>query len=111
MLAIIHALNKWSQFLLGSKFSIHRDHNCLQFLLQQKTLSTKKHKWMEKLSMFNMEILHKRGKDNVVFDTLPQKYEDTTTCVALVVVINGLDGTQIEYSNDIDSHTIIKIVD
>lgn len=40
MLAIIHALTKWLQYLLGSKFSIRTDHNSLQFLLQQKSLST-----------------------------------------------------------------------
>ena len=39
MLAIMHALAKWRQYLLGSKFSIQTDHNSLQYLLQQKTLS------------------------------------------------------------------------
>ena len=39
MLAIMHALAKWRQYLLGSKFSILTDHNSLQHLLQQKTLS------------------------------------------------------------------------
>ena len=38
MLAIMHALAKWRQYLLGSKFSIRTDHNNLQYLLQQKTL-------------------------------------------------------------------------
>jgi len=40
MLAIIHALTKWRQYLLGSKILIRTDHNSLQYLLQQKTLST-----------------------------------------------------------------------
>jgi len=40
MLAIMHALTKWCRYLLGSKFLIHTDHNSLQYLLQQKTLST-----------------------------------------------------------------------
>lgn len=38
MLSIMHALTKWRQYLLGSKFMIHTDHNSLQHLLQQKTL-------------------------------------------------------------------------
>lgn len=29
MLAIIHALSKWRQYLLGSMFSIHTNHNNL----------------------------------------------------------------------------------
>ena len=36
MLAIMHALTKWQQYLLGSKFLIRTDHNSLQHLLQQK---------------------------------------------------------------------------
>jgi hypothetical protein len=70
MLAIMHALAKWRQYLLGSKFSIRIDHNSLQYLLRQKTLSTEQQKWMEKLSTFDMEIIPKKGKDNVVVDAL-----------------------------------------
>jgi hypothetical protein len=38
MLAIMHALAKWRQYLLGSKFSIRTDHNSLQYLLQEKNV-------------------------------------------------------------------------
>jgi hypothetical protein len=70
MLSIMHALEKWRQYLLGSKFLIHTDHNSLQYLLQQKTLTTKQQKWIEKIAMFDMEIIHKKGKDNIVVDAL-----------------------------------------
>jgi hypothetical protein len=70
MPSIMHALTKWFQYLLGSKFLIHTDHNSLQDLLQQKTLSTKQQKWIEKIYTFDMEILHKRGKENIVVDDL-----------------------------------------
>lgn len=40
MLSIMHALTKWRQYLLGSKFLIRTDCNSLQHLLQQKTLTT-----------------------------------------------------------------------
>ncbi|CAF1529693.1 unnamed protein product, partial [Adineta steineri] len=46
MLAIMDALTKWLQYLLGSKFLIHTDHNSLQYLLQQKTFSVEKQKWL-----------------------------------------------------------------
>jgi hypothetical protein len=68
MLAIMRALTKWQQYLLGSKFLIRTDHNSLQYLLQQKTLTTKQQKWIEKIATFDMEILHKRGNDNIVVD-------------------------------------------
>jgi hypothetical protein len=38
MLAIVHALAKWRQYLLGSKSSIRIDHNSLQYLLRQKNI-------------------------------------------------------------------------
>lgn len=68
MLAIMHTLAKWRQYLLGSKFLIQTNHNSLQHLLQRKTLSTEQQKWIEKISTFDMDILHKKGKDNVVAD-------------------------------------------
>ena len=46
MLAIMHALTKWRQYLLGSKFLIQTNHNSLQHLLQQKTLTTEQQKWI-----------------------------------------------------------------
>ena len=48
MLAIMQALVKWRQYLLGRNFMIRTDHNSLQYLLQQKTLSTEQQKWIEK---------------------------------------------------------------
>jgi hypothetical protein len=38
------------------------DHNSLQYLLQQKTLTTEQQKWIEKISTFDMEIIHKKGR-------------------------------------------------
>ena len=76
MLAIMHALTKWRQYMLGSKFLIWTDHNILQHLLQQKMLTTKQKKWLEKISTFDMEILHKKWKDNVVADALSSKDEE-----------------------------------
>ena len=69
-------MEKCRQYLLGSKILIRTDHNSLQYLLQQKTLSTEKQKWIEKIATFDMEILYKRGRDNVVADALFQKDEE-----------------------------------
>jgi len=69
----MHALTKWRQYLLVSKFLIRTNHNSLQYLLQQKTLTTEKHKWIDKIATFDMEILHKRGKYNIVVDPLSWK--------------------------------------
>jgi hypothetical protein len=100
MLAIMHALAKWRQYLLGSKFSIRTDHNSLQYLLRQKTLSTEQQKWMEKLSTFDMEIIHKKGKDNVVVDALSRKDEEVRAYATTVVIPDWLDEIRVEYAKD-----------
>ena len=60
------------------------DHS-FQYLLQQKTLSTEQHKWIEEIATFDMEILHKRGKDNLVADALSRKDEVQTYAISIVI--------------------------
>lgn len=96
--------------MLGSKFSIRTDHNCLQFLLQQKTLSTEQQKWMEKLLAFDLEILHKKGKENVVVDAISRKDDDNTACATMIVVLEWLDEIRAEYAKDEDCDFMIKSI-
>ena len=70
---------------------ISTDHNSLQYLLQHKTLSTKQQKWIEKIVAFDMEIIHKKGKENVVTDVLSRKYEDITSYSISVAIPDCLD--------------------
>jgi hypothetical protein len=39
MLAIMHALTKFKQYLVGRKFVVKTDHNSLNYFLEQKDLS------------------------------------------------------------------------
>jgi hypothetical protein len=39
MLEIMHALTKFKQYLVGSKFVVKTDHNSLKYFLEQKDLS------------------------------------------------------------------------
>ena len=70
MKAILHALEKWRQYLLGSKFTILTDHNSLKLLLSQPVLSEEQAKWVDRLQIFDFNIAYKKGKDNVVTDAL-----------------------------------------
>jgi hypothetical protein len=60
-------------------------------LLQQKTLSTEQQKWIEKIAMFYMEILHKRGKYNIVVDALSLKDEETQVFAISIAIPEWLD--------------------
>ena len=74
------------------------NHNILQYLLQQKTLSTEQQKWIEKIVSFDMEIIHKKVKENVVVDALSRKDEDITSYSISVEILEWLDEIQSEYA-------------
>ena len=85
MLVIMHAITKWQQYMLSMKFMILTNHNSLQHLLQQNMLTTQQHKWINKISTFDMEILHKKFKDIILADTLSRKYEVHVYAISMVV--------------------------
>eukprot|EP00253_Pinus_taeda_P021689 PITA_21689 len=45
MLAIIHALSKFRQYLVGNRFRVKTDKNSLRFFLEQKQLQERQQKW------------------------------------------------------------------
>jgi hypothetical protein len=49
MLAIMHALAKFKQYLAGNRFKVKTDHNSLGFLMEQKELSERQQKWINKI--------------------------------------------------------------
>ena len=63
MLAILHALTKFKQYLVGSRFKIKTDHNNLKYFLEQKELNERQQKW-ENISMDFITGLPKlQGRD------------------------------------------------
>ena len=92
---------------MGSKILIHTDHKNLQYILQQKTLSTEKQIWIENFSSFDLEILHKRGKDNVVADALSQRDEEAKSYTISVAIPEWLDEIRSEYAKDPDTYALI----
>jgi hypothetical protein len=49
MLAIMHALAKFKQYLVGARFVVKLDHNSLKYLLEQKDLNERQQKWVSKI--------------------------------------------------------------
>eukprot|EP00253_Pinus_taeda_P027546 PITA_27546 len=49
MLAIMHALVKYRQYLVGNRFRVRIDHNSLKFFLEQKQLQERQQKWISKI--------------------------------------------------------------
>ena len=71
-------------------------------------MSTEQQKWIEKIVAFDIEIIDKKGKENVVADALSKKYEDIISYSILVAIPKWLDEIWSEYAKDLETSTIIN---
>lgn len=70
LLAIVFAVQKWEQYLMGTHFVIKIDQKSLKWLLQQKVSTPFQQFWLSKLMGFDYEIQYKSGKENIAADAL-----------------------------------------
>ena len=63
-IAILEALIKWEDKLLGQKFVVVTDHKSLEYFETQPHLSSRQTRWWEYISCFNFTIQHVDGTDN-----------------------------------------------
>jgi hypothetical protein len=73
MLAIMHVLAKFRQYLVGAKFIVKTDHNNLKYFLEQKDLNERKQKWVRKIQAYDFDIEFVKGKNNIVADALSRR--------------------------------------
>src|SRR4030081_2423987 len=66
LLAIVGALDKFEDQLLGRRFTVVTDHRSLVYLSSQDNLSPRQVRWWEFLSRFNFRITYVKGSLNVV---------------------------------------------
>ncbi len=81
-LAILEALIKWENKLIGHKIHIITDHKALEFFKTQVQLSNRQFWWIDYMSRFDFNITYVKGEYNKVADCLSQYYgNDTSTDV------------------------------
>lgn len=73
LMVVVHAVNKWRHYLLGNKVLIKTDHQSLKYLLDQRITTTNQQKWITKLMGMDYEIIYRKGKENVVADSLSRE--------------------------------------
>lgn len=91
LLAIVTAVQKWEQYLLGNHFIIRTDQKSLKWLLQQKISTPFQHFWLSKLLGFDYEIQYKAGAENVAADALSRVQGSEVLCQALSLVSSNLE--------------------
>lgn len=52
------------------------DHHNLKYFLEQHISTLEQQKWIPKLLGYEYEIVYKKGIENVVIDTLSQKFKE-----------------------------------
>ena len=77
-LAVLEALMKWEDKLLGRKFTVVTDHKGLEYLKTKPNLSLRQTRWWEYLSRFNYNTIHVDGTQNQVADSLSCYYDYNT---------------------------------
>ena len=77
-LAVLEALMKWEDKLLGTKFTVVTDHKGLEYFKTQPNLLLRQTRWWEYLSHFNYNTIHVDGTWNQVADSLSRYYEYDT---------------------------------
>jgi len=70
LLAVVHAVQNWEQYLCSRPFVIFTDQKSLKWLLEQKISTPFQQFWLSKLMGFQYEIHYKKGAENTVADAL-----------------------------------------
>jgi hypothetical protein len=109
ILVILHVVDLWRPYLLGQHFQIKTDHQSLKYFLEQCISSLQQQKWVTKLFGYDYEIIYKKGKDNVVADSLSQKYEEEGSLFSLSFIVpDWLQAIRQEWLQDPKSSHLIQ---
>lgn len=73
MTAVVHCLDAWRHYLLGTKFTVMTDNVANTYFKTQKKLTPKQARWQEILAEFDFVWMHKPGRQNQVADALSRR--------------------------------------
>ena len=108
VLALVFAVQKWEQYLMGAHFIIRTDQKSLKWPLQQKISTPFQQFWLSKLMGFDYEIQYKNGKENLAADALSRVQVSELLIMAISVVTSDLE-SKIHASYLLDSDMMGKI--
>jgi hypothetical protein len=70
LLVVVHAINKFRHYIKGFKAFVHTDHSTIKFLMKKPITNPRVTRWLLLLQDFNINIIDRPGKDNLVADFL-----------------------------------------
>eukprot|EP00253_Pinus_taeda_P022334 PITA_22334 len=69
-LAIVHSLNKFRHYITGYQTFLHTHHAVIRYLMNKLDVNARIIRWLLLLQQFDLTIVDKPGKENVVVDFL-----------------------------------------
>eukprot|EP00253_Pinus_taeda_P026228 PITA_26228 len=69
-LAVVHSLNKFRHYITGYQTFVHTDHATIRYLMNKPDVNARIIIWLLSLQQFDLTIVDKLGKENVVADFL-----------------------------------------
>jgi hypothetical protein len=75
MWVVIHCLKTWGHYIGSKDVVVWTNNVTLKYFATQPKLSSKQVRWHDTLTLFNVDIRHKPGNENVVFDALNHKHQ------------------------------------
>ena len=110
MLAILHALKKWQNYLMGRHFKVKTDHDSLKHFLEQRLSLEEQQKWVTNTLGYDFKIIYKKGKLNVVADALSRKNEEVEALLCAISIIqpDWITEARDEWKRDEEVWTLIQ---
>eukprot|EP00253_Pinus_taeda_P032504 PITA_32504 len=69
-LAVVHSLNKFRHYITGYQTFVHIDHGAIKYLMNKLDVNARIIRWLLLLQQFDLTIVDKPGKENVVANFL-----------------------------------------
>jgi hypothetical protein len=69
-LLVVHAINKFRHYIIGYEVFVQRDHSSIIFLMNNPVTNARVTRWLLLLQEFNITIIDRLGKDNLVVEFL-----------------------------------------
>jgi hypothetical protein len=110
MMEIPHSLKKWHPYLIGRHFKVKTYHYSLKYFLEQRLSLEEQQKWVTKILGYDIEIVYKKAKKNVVADALSRKdeYVEAFLCVISIFHPDWIIEARDEWKNDEKVWTLIQ---
>ena len=80
LLAVVRFTRHFKHYLLGRDFTVRTDHSSITWLMGFKNIEGQLARWIEELSMYNVQIVHRAGRKHAHTDGLSRIPDTLTLC-------------------------------